>query len=162
MWLHEIFIRSHVFPWCRTPQRIICVDNQMAGGSFCMQAVRVQTSSQPISQEDLQIPLGRAADPTRIAATCLVLKSKRKIDSFFKEENVKFPQCLRIDLGITFLFMCSLNQLPKTNAWWGDRVCPSFSPFNIKKYGTDFLQSLKERWNSLAESMDSQASDVHV
>jgi hypothetical protein len=72
-----------------------------------MQAASVQTSSQPISQEDLQIPLGRSPDPTRIAASCLVVTSTRKIDSSFKVENATFlPNATELiwELNLFFLY----------------------------------------------------------
>jgi hypothetical protein len=77
----------------------------MAGGLFCMQAARIQTSSQPISQEDLQIPLGRSADPTRIAATCLVLTRDKRLILPLKKKMWCFPKAAELICELEFFFM---------------------------------------------------------
>jgi hypothetical protein len=69
-----------------------------------MQATRIQTSSQPISQEDLQIPLGRSADPTRIAATCLVLTRDKRLILSLKKKMWCFPNAAELILELNFFF----------------------------------------------------------
>jgi hypothetical protein len=138
------YVLDHMsLPDAKHPPHIISADSQMVGGSFCMQAAHVQTSSQPISQEDLQIPLGRSADPTRIAATCLVLTRDKRLILPLKKK-IYFLNAIELIWELNFLFMYSLNQLPETS------VCAFFSTFNIKNRWTSFLQSLKEHCETQA------------